>query len=402
MNRTTLCVLLVAGLAVSWAGAGGEIHGTIHAVNDQTYTGPIRWDKNEAFWDGTLDARKTEVIGEVDGGFKLNIFGWKIGGGPQTRTIGSLAIPFGHLRAVHRLPDGKALLELKNGRQFEVRCTSSTDLGSGLRELIVEDAERGPLELSWNSLLKVDFSQGPGPGKDAERLYGTVVVGSVSLTGFIVWDRDETLAGDLLDGEENGKDHEIPFGEIKEIEPVSGGSRIVLKDGREMVLGGTNDVGRGHRGVAVFLPHLGSAEVDWENVTRVTFSEPPPSRKYSDYDGGQRLRGTVRSTTGGVHAGEIVWDRDETFTWETLDGEANAIEYAVQFGKVRSVTPKGPASAEVRLTNDELLVLSGTNDVSDSNRGVIVRRKSGAETIEVTLDWNSIASVEFDQPAPAE
>jgi hypothetical protein len=390
---------MVAGMAVSWVGAGGEIHGTIYLRGDASYTGPIRWDKNEAFWDGTLDAKKTEVLEEVDGGFKLNLFGWKLGGGPETRTIGSLAIPFGHLREVHRRPDGEAALVLKNGYQYVVRCTSSTDLGSGLRELIVEDAERGPIELTWNAVLMVDFSQGPGPGKDAERLHGTVTVGAAELTGFIVWDRDETLAGDILDGEENGEDRKIPFGEIREIEPVSGGSRVVLKDGREMVLGGTNDVDRGHRGVVVFLSHLGSAEVAWENVRGVTFTDPPPSRRYADFDGGRRLRGTMRSTAGDSYSGEIVWDQDETFTWETLDGEANAIEYAVQFDKIRSVTPKGPASAEVRLTNDDVLVLSGSNDVSDSNRGVTVRRKSGAETTEVTLGWSEIASVEFDQPA---
>ena len=404
MSGRSFCALLVAGLAVSWAGARGEIHGTIHVRGGETYTGPIRWDKNEAFWDGTLDARKTEVIEEVDGGFKLNIFGWKFGGGPTVRTLGALAIPFGHLRAVHRLPDGKALLELKSGHQYEVRCGSATDLGSGLRELIVEDAERGPVELNWSSLLKVDFSQGPGPGRDAERLHGTVVVGSVSLTGYIVWDRDETLAGDILDGEADGEDHEIPFGEIAEIEPVSARSRVVLQDGRELVLGGTNDVGRGHRGIVVFLPGLGSAEVDWENVTRVTFSEPPPSKKYADYDGGRRLRGTVRTTSGDSYSGEIVWDQDESFTWETLDGGANAIDYAVLFDEIRSLTPKGPASAEVRLRDDRVLTLSGTNDVSDSNRGVFVRGRRGDETFEVTLDWGGIESVEFDQPdsPPAE
>jgi len=398
MRWAKFCLPLVALAAVSAAAAGGEIHGTIHAVGDRTYTGPIRWDKNEAFWDGTLDARKTEVTGEVDGGFRLNVFGWKIGGGASTRTIGALAVPFGHLRSVERLPDGQASLVLKNGFQFVVRCGSSTDLGSGLRELIVEDAQRGPVELTWDSLVKVEFSQGPGKGKDAERLYGTVVVGAVSLTGFIVWDRDETLAGDILDGEENGQDREIRFGEIERIEPVSGGSRVVLRDGREMVLGGTNDVGRGHRGVAVFLPDVGSAEVVWDNVKSVTFSAPPPSRKYAEFDGGRRLHGTIRSVSGETHTGEIVWDQDETFTWETLDGEAHAIEYAVQFDKIRSVAPKGASSAEVRLTSDRVLELSGSNDVSDSNRGVTVRWQRGEDTIEVTLDWNEIASVEFDQP----
>jgi len=402
MDRTGFCALLVAWLAVVPAGAGGEIHGTIHAAGDRTYTGPIRWDKNEAFWDGTLDAQKSEVVEEkVDGGFQLNVFGWKIGGGPTTRTIGSLAIPFGHLASVQRLPDGRATLVLKNGYQFTVRCTSSTDLGSGLRELIIEDAEKGPVELTWGSLLEVDFSQGPGPGKDAERLYGTVVVGADSLTGFLVWDRDETLAGDILDGEEAGHEREVPFREIQRIERLDRGARVVLKDGREMVLRGSNDVDRGHRGIRVFLPRIGRADIDWDDVESVAFGAPPPSRKYDDFDGGRRLRGTVRTASGDAHGGEIVWDRDETFSWETLDGEAGGIDYAVQFEKIRSVTPRGPDSAEVRLTDDQVLVLSGSNDVSDSNRGVIVRRKSGAETVEVTLAWNEIASVEFDQPAGA-
>ena len=56
MSRITLCALVGAWLAISSAGAGGEIHGTVRTTDDRTFTGPIRWDRNEAFWDDTLNA----------------------------------------------------------------------------------------------------------------------------------------------------------------------------------------------------------------------------------------------------------------------------------------------------------------------------------------------------------
>ena len=48
--------------------AGGEIYGTIHTTDGDAYTGPIRWDVNENFWDDELNAMKRERIKREDAG----------------------------------------------------------------------------------------------------------------------------------------------------------------------------------------------------------------------------------------------------------------------------------------------------------------------------------------------
>ena len=83
MSRTMILALLVSGLALPAAArrSGGEIHGTIETVDGKRYTGPVRWGGDEAFWEDTLDAHKTEVIEDEQGeekGFELSFFGWKV------------------------------------------------------------------------------------------------------------------------------------------------------------------------------------------------------------------------------------------------------------------------------------------------------------------------------------
>ena len=90
----------------------------------------------------------------------------------------------------------------------------------------------------------------------------------------------------------------------------------------------------GHRGVAVSVTGVGTAEIDWDHVTRVTFTEPPASRSYADFDGGRRLSGTVETTLGPSYSGQITWDRDEAYSFEKLDGESNNVEWAIPFENI--------------------------------------------------------------------
>jgi hypothetical protein len=400
MSRTTCCALLGAWLVVSVAGAGGEIHGTIRTTDDRVLTGPIRWDKNEAFWDDTLDASKSEVIRQEEDGYRFSLFGWEIvNTGAAQHRLKSQAIQFGHIRSIEPLPSGDALLVLKSGDELELLAAGSSDLGNAMRGLTIRDPRLGEVELSWNQLLRVDFSSGPGEGLDARRLYGTVETASgAKLTGFIVWDADELFVGDTLDGEDGKSEHEIPFGEIREIHPLHDGSRVVLRSGDELVLGGSNDVDvhQGHRGIAVVMPGLGTAELKYRDVSKVTFSEAPASRKYAEFDGGRRLRGTLRRTVGESISGEVTWDRDEAYSWETLDGSAADVDYSIPFENIRTITPRGADAAEVLLTDGRTLLLSGTNDVDASNRGVVARLERDGKTIEVQLDWDELAAAEFE------
>jgi len=403
MKRAAFCSLIGLLLAISTAGAGGEIHGTIETRDGRTLTGPIRWDVNENFWDDRLNARKTERPGggmEEDG-FRFSLFGWEIINSSKSYAGSrSISIPFGHISAIEPLSGQEALVTLKNGEEMEVR-SSSTDIGNGMRGLVIEDAKAGAQDISWWNMKRVSFSKGTGDGRDAERLYGTVVTGGASLTGFIVWDRDESMLEDILDGEDQGnKDHEIPFRDIAEIERLERGSLVKLKEGEPLQLHGTNDVAGGHRGILVTLQDVGSAEIDWRNVTKVTFAEPPASTPYEKFDGGRRLRGKVTTREGTAYTGLIIWDLDEAYSWETLDGSADGIDYAVDFANIESITPKGYESSEVLLRSGKVLLLSGTNDVNGSNDGVqVIPEPDEAEpetTIRIIMEWDELQSVEFD------
>jgi hypothetical protein len=396
MKKLLFSTLLVSFLAVGAVGAGGEIYGKIETTRGEVLTGPIRWDANDNFWGDQLNARKTEPIQERDpeDGFRFSLFGWEIinNSSSHGRAYKQFSVPFGHLRSIEPEGTSGAVLELKNGSRVHVE-RSSSDIGRGL-ELVIEDAERGAVEIPWRRLARVEFTGNRNEGRDGQRLYGTVTSRAGEFTGFIIWDRDESLATDILDGEEGGRDHEIPFHEITTIAPAgSGSARVGLKSGEELTLRGTNDVNSDNRGVIVVLKGLGTVEVGWRDLEKAVFRDPPASPTYGEFDGGRRLSGKVRTPGGQVYEGEITWDMDESYSWESLDGEVDDIEYSILFQYVHSIKPAGSHGAEVRLTDDRSLVLEGSNDVNAENRGVMITAADGTTTV---LGWEDVGQVEFD------
>ncbi len=381
-----VAALLLAPTALP---AGGEIHGTVTTTDGDRLTGPIRWDRNENFWDDILDARQERD--ETDDGFSLSIFGWKVSNLWRSRDYRTLTIPFGHIETLEPLWDGGATITLKNGMTLEV--AESSDLGRNTRGVVVRDGARGEVELDWDGIERIEFSAGPGPGLDAERLYGDVVTAAGTFRGFIVWDRDESLREDVLDGDENGRRHRVRFAEIREIERRGrDSSRVRLADGNELMLRGTNDVNSGNRGIDVTVTGLGRLQVGWRDFERVTFLDPPASRRYEAFDGSRPLHGTVSDGRREI-TGRIRWDRDEEHDFEMLDGEIGGIEYGIAFENIRAIRPLGSDRAEVELTDGSKLVLGGSNDVDYRNRGVIVIT---AEGVEHDFYWDDIRSVTFE------
>jgi hypothetical protein len=400
MSRTLILALLAAGLAVPTVVAGGEIHGTIETVDGERLTGPLRWGGDEAFWEETLDASKTERVPADAGeekGFELSFFGWKVvDSGSHGRVVRMFAVPFGHLARIERLPDGSALITLKNGESLELGSEATSDLGRRLDDIVIT-AKGAPVEIPWARITSVRFSDGKGAGLEARRLYGTAeLADGTTLTGFIVWDADERMTDEKLDGNDISNEHHIPFAEIASIERLTRGSRVVLRDGKELELTGTNDVDSGHRGVAVTVAGVGTAEVRWDHVTKVTFEAPPASRGYADFDGGRRLSGKVKTTLGPSYTGEITWDRDESYTWETLDGDSDNVEWQVPFENIVSIRALDDIGVELKLRNDRTLQLYGSNDVDASNRGIVITTRKGQTTTETSLTWDSFAGVELD------
>lgn len=400
MRRILLTVLLGVLPGFSPALAGGEIYGTITTVRGEKLTGPIRWDKNENLWDDFLDAEKDRRVRISHHGARISLFGedlrdWIPG---DAWGFSRFSIPFGHVRSIEPLSRSRVLLRLKNGEEIRVRAGGSTDLGEDMRGLVVDDRLKGKVDVKWGQVERIEFAQGSGAGRDAERLYGTVESRRGEFTGFIVWDRDEALREDVLDGEDRNGKRAIAFRDIKEIRRRDSRScQVSPASGPPVVLRGTNDVNAENRGIQITVPGLGRVEVGWDEFQRVVFLDPPPSPRYADFDGGRRLSGTVTTADGRSHAGRIIWDDDEKYTWETLDGDADGVDYAILFENVRSIERASSRSAEVELRNGQVVVLTGSNDVDRENKGVRIVPASGEE---IVLGWGEFQAVEFAEPQP--
>lgn len=390
-----------------------RIWGRVETAAGRVYEGYIRWDRNEGSWVDFLDGRK-EMSGEAESIWKdlarredprrdrsvefLGIrISWDDRDFPGSADSG---IRFGHISRLIVLDDEWVELELKSGERIELE-SSSTDLGNGIREFLVDDPSEGIIELRWRDLDEIRFSSAPNvPSSEGTRLYGTVedIYGD-RYTGYISWDLDEILTTDILDGEERGRDREIPFERIAIIQQDLGRSIVTLTNGDEMTLSGSNDVDDGHRGVQISDPGLGMVEVEWDEFEVVRFHDPDSDTGYDEFDGGHRLRGTVVTRDGEEFTGWIRWDADEEYSWEVLNGEDRDIVYDVEFGKIRLIERDSSRSALVTLLDGRVLELEGSNDVSDDNKGIFIQVDENSRDWDegwVLVDWHDFRELRFE------
>lgn len=421
-SRSRIPLLLVLGLLsipllppLSPPLSGQETHriwGRVETAAGRVHEGYIRWDRNEGSWvdllNGSKEASREAVdlwrnLADADDRSRDRVIeflgvriSWDDRDFPRSADSG---IRFGHIRRLVVLDDDAVELELKSGERVELEG-GATDLGTGIREILVDVPGEGLVELRWRDLDEIHFASAPRQSPPAgTRLYGTVedVYGDRH-TGYISWDMDEILTTDILDGEENGRDREIPFGDIAAIQKEWGRSRVIFQDGREMVLSGSNDVDDGHRGVQVSDPGLGQVEVEWDEFESVRFHGPELDVGYEDFDGGHRLRGTVVTRDDRELNGWIRWDADEEYSWEILDGEYRDIVYDVEFGNIRTIQRDSARSALVTLMDGRVLKLEGSNDVDEDNKGIFIQVDEDARARDggwVMVSWDEFRELRF-------
>ncbi len=413
-----LKVLLIGFLAVLFGAAlvkadnSGRIYGKIHTVDGETFEGLIRWDKNEGSWvdilDGTRDRDDRERSSHDRStrrkyGRKstVNFFGIKInqdqdGSYILSESSSESGIRFGHLKSLEAIGDDRALLTLKSGREVEF-YNGSTDIGSSIREIVLEDANEGEIEFSWEDIELIEFSDAdfPKPSVFGDRLYGTLTARrGESYTGFVCWDVDELFNEDILDGDDQRRGRKIAFSKVASISRYSSsGAELVMKSGDTVVLRGSNDVDSDNRGITICDPGFGQVTVAWDDFEKLDLKTPPSVPKYSDFDGGRRLHGTVFTETGEKYTGDICWDDDEEYTWEMLDGGYRDMDFKIEFGLVKKVEKSTGQSSEVTVADGRMFRLRGSNDVDEDNKGIIITPTKGDD---VFVDWEDFSHVEFD------
>ena len=380
----------------------GYIYGRVTTESGKTYQGRLRWNGDEeAFWGDLFNGTKDDLphtddipSNERNDRDTVSVFGIKFSFRGDWSHERSFATRFGDIRKIEMTHRGEVRLTMKDSAIIELDG-GSNDIGA---DVYVWDEESGKKELDWDDLQQVELMPAPADlPVEVRRLYGKVTARDGTFEGFIEWDKDERYADEELDGEDRkGNDREIPMGDIRSIARRShSSSTVVLKNGSEVVLDGTNDVNHENRGIVVEDPRYGLVTVKWDSFERLDFMDPGSvGPSYADFNDGGPITGKVTARGGKSYEGEIVYDVDESRRWEILDGEDADYLYKVPFALIRSIEPRGE-DCRVTLRGGEKLRLSDTADVGGDNAGIIVLNKAKKATF---VAWDDVEKIEFSDP----
>ncbi len=219
---------------------GGRLHGTLTTASGMEFTGFITWDVDEVYSTDMLDGETSAFEYEI---------------------------PFGAIESISRNDRRSAHVVLHSGESLDLSGTN--DVNRSNRGITVSDRALGQVKVGWGDFAAVRFHGASAEESRAdfsggEPLRGTVRTASgEELAGEITWDRDETRSWEMLSGMGGGAEFDIEFSMIESIDRNADGSTVVLRDGRSFRLGGSNDVGRGNRGIVVTTADGQTRTVSW-------------------------------------------------------------------------------------------------------------------------------------------
>ncbi|WP_462248309.1 hypothetical protein [Ekhidna sp.] len=385
----------------------GFIYGKVTTEDGDTYEGPLRWGKEEVYWTDMFNASKKEnknldylsnrELDELEDRYdenRNNIVSRFVNitwdDNNEGRFVHEFSTQFGNLKSLEIRSNDRVEVELKNGDYIRVDGSGYNDVGA---KITILDKELGKVRLSWGNLERIDFLPTPSnlDQKFGEPLYGTVVCDLGEFTGYVQWDHDERVGTDILDGEEDGDDYEIAFDKIKSIEKDGYSSSLVeLKSGRTLDLRGTNDVDDDNKGIIVTVKGLGRVDIDWDEFDKVTFKDAPGSGpSYDSFGSPKKMKGTVEVDNGDTHTGDIIYDLDEEYTFELLNGEDDDVKFIIPFSNIKEITPRGSYSANVILQDGSKLNLEDGQDVTKKNLGILIKTNGD----RVYVPWDRVDKI---------
>ncbi len=404
---TTLGLLITFTHKVQAQADEGFIYGKVTTINDDTYTGAIRWGKEEVYWFDMFNSSKpknefikylsNDDLDQLEDGnenwrarfSKI----WVVSRNYDHDYTHSFACNFGDIKSLRITGRERVQLEMKNGEILHLEG-GSNDIGEDIK---VYDEEIGIITLDWSRLDKIEFMKTPSnlKYKFGSPLYGTVETSRGEFTGFLQWDHDERTGIDKLDGDTEDGKVAIEFRKIKSIEKDGRGSLVTLNSGREFFVSGTNDVDDGNRGIIVNMPGSGRVDVSWDSFRKITFKENYKNSGpgYNNYST-KHLEGTVVKIDGEKVTGRIVYDLDEAYTMEILQGDDDdEINYLIPFRDIKKVNPKNYEYTSIELRSGKKILLSDSQDVNSKNDGVLLFNSGNSDPSYIA--WKDIDEIDF-------
>lgn len=398
-------ILSFCGVALADSDNDGFIYGKITMRSGTEYEGFLRWGKEEAFWDDLFHSLKEDLpydrvmdrqgVRRPQKRGRWTFSGLEISWQSENNKVNRIFIArFGDIEKIETAGAADAVVYMKTGEEYEVSGYSN-DVTSKIH---VTDADLGEIDLSWNRIDTIEFMPAPSkadPG--VYRIHGKVETDSGEFEGFIQWDKEECLSTDLLDGESEDGDIELKFESLRSISRRGRrGAEVELKDGRSFNLRGTNDVNSSNRGIMVEDARYGRLTIAWSEFDRVVFSDPAGSGNgYDTYKPYKELKGTVKDIDGELFTGIIVFDLDESESWEMLNGSYHDIEFDIPFSMIKRIEPQRYDESKVTFWNGESLKLEDSQDVSERNDGILIFTDDDDDPSYV--EWGDVEYLEFQR-----
>jgi hypothetical protein len=229
---------------------GKPIFGTVETMRKGKFTGFIQWDHDERIGTDKLDG--------------------------DTRD-GTVAIAFDKIKAIESRGNS-SFVRLKSGREYNVSNTN--DVNSQNKGIIVSIDGVGKIDIPWKAFKSVVFEDVDHSGSSyasfnsPKRLNGSVIqYNDNEVRGEIVFDLDEVLDLELLEGKDDEIQYKIPFRNIKSIEPKNYNySTVTLRNGDELLLGNGRDVTDDNAGLLVISNNSNKPEyIQWTKIVKIVF-----------------------------------------------------------------------------------------------------------------------------------
>jgi hypothetical protein len=175
------------------------------------------------------------------------------------------------------------------------------------------------------------------------------------------------------------------FGDVARIEARGRDLRVTLKSGTVFDLDrySADDFADGLR---VWDGRRGVVDLRERQIRSI---ELLPTPKLSDAP--DRLHGTVRTRLGDF-TGFVQWDREECVGSDELHGHTGDGELSLRFDTIRSIARRSHDGSLVTLLDGREIVLSGSPDVGQDNRGIYVDdRRYG----RVLISWDAFERIDL-------
>ena len=380
------------------------IYGTLMTNSGEEFEGFMRWGKEEMYWHDLFNAEKVQsdqyksMDDDQSSGGLWSGFDWDLRSLWKNKYSNSshlFACQFGEIKSLTMRRGDNVDLEMKNGLTIHLNG-GSNDVGA---TIYLHDYELGVLKIGWNKIEKIEFSQAK-PSVTvpfSKAIYGQVKTRRNGvITGFVKWDLDERCGDDVLDGDSKYGDQKILFKHISSIIKDGNGSIVKTNGGKEMRLDNSNDVDNGNRGIRVFNQEVGNIEIGWSDFKSLQIiADSPVGPAYTDYKAPKGLKAQVLTFDDQTYEGLIVYDIDEMWEVETLEGNDDNIEYQIPFKNIKRIVPKNNSYSMVYLWCGEEYLLGGSQDVSQRNNGILLFASGKKDAINIK--WNDIDEIILKQ-----